>query len=164
LAIGAKNEGSNHDYGVEIAQWVSALEILAWPGQKHADIEAVLRLLTKYPIDSQLQRRRYSSRVKGKTRRLSALQRAYTYMYRARNRFLHGNPVSTSDLLTLTRGHRVGLPQLAALVYRAALVAYLDQRYPKTITNFAQARTRADELFDDHSYEQGLARLFGLEK
>jgi hypothetical protein len=164
-AIGAKNEGSLNEYGAQIALWVSAIEILAWPEKRNADLDSVLSLLDNDALDPRTRERRYKAKVKKKgTRRLSALQRGYMYLYRARNRFLHGNPVSAGTLLTLTRrGERVGLPRLAAAVYRAALVAYLDRRYRKQITTVEQLRTRADEMFEDHTYAEALSELFGYD-
>lgn len=163
LGVGAKNEGSIHDYGDEIAQWVSALEILAWPANKHANADHVLSLLSGYPLGPSLRVARYSAKVGGRTRRLTALQRACVYLNGARNNFLHGNPVAASQLLTLSRGKRVGLPRLAAIVYRAGLVSYLNQRYPKSIRDVTELRGRADEMFDDHAYEEGLASFFGVD-
>jgi hypothetical protein len=169
-AIGAKNEGSINEYGIQVALWVSAIEVLAWPDKQHADLESVLLLLDKAALDEQDRKRRYQATLKNprtrkkESRRVSALQRAYIYLYRARNRFLHGNPVSASTLLTLNRGERVGLPRVAAVVYRAALVAYLDSRYPKRITSIEELRERIGESAEDSTYGEALAELFGYKR
>lgn len=162
-SVGAKNEGSIQDYGLQIAHWVSAIEILAWTNRRHVNQEAVFALLAKYPAHRELRTRRFRAKVGKHPRRLNALQRAYTYMYRARNRFLHGNNVSGSSLMTMTRGHRAQLPLVCALVYRAALVAYLDTRYPKQVISFADLATRGNEIFDDHSYDEAFATQFRYE-
>jgi len=169
-AIGAKSEGSLSEYGTQVALWVSAIEILAWPDKRHADLESVLRLLDRDAVDKRDRQRRYRLKLKNpktkklETRRVSALQRAYIYLYRARNKFLHGNPVSTSTLLTLNRGERVGLPRLATVVYRAALVAYLDDRYPKRINTIKELRDRIGESFEDLTYGEALAEMFGYQQ
>lgn len=166
-AIGAKNEGSLNDYGIQVALWVSAIEILAWPDRRHADLESVLILLSRDTSKLRDSSPRYRIKLRNPlsrkvgTRSVSALQRAYIYLYRARNKFLHGNPVSTGTLLTLNRGERVGLPRLATVVYRAALVAYLDKRYPKVIGSIEEWEGRAQETFDDATYREALAQLIG---
>lgn len=162
-AIGAKNSGSIHDYGLQVAQWVSAIEILAWPSQRHANLEAVLALLAAYPTRREVRRKRYRAKVRGRPTYLSAPQRAYAYMYRARNRFLHGNNVSSASLMTLAHSKPAPIPRIAALVYRAALVAYLDQRYPKKIETLRELAERSDEMFDDSNYDEGFANVFGFE-
>lgn len=169
-AIGAKNEGSLNEYGIQVALWVSAIEILAWPDKRHADLETVLLLLDRDAVDGRGRERQYRIKLRNpktkklETRRVSALQRAYIYLYRARNKFLHGNPVNANSLLTLGRRVRIGLPQLAAIVYRAALVAYLDHRYPKRINSLDELRDRAGEMFEDHAYEMALGELFGYQR
>jgi hypothetical protein len=166
-AVGTKCEGSLNEYGIQVALWVSAIEILAWPNKRHADLESVLLLLNRDSIDERDRKLRYRIKIKNpktrkpEIRRVSALQRAYVYLYRARNQFLHGNPVRENSLLTLNRTERVGLPRLAAVVYRAALVAYLDPKYPKQIKNLEELRTRVEESFEDNTYGEALAELFG---
>jgi hypothetical protein len=161
-SVGAKNEASLHEYGTQIALWVSACEILAWPDRKRADIHAVLNLLDRYPGREQTRQKRFRAKVRGHTLRLSAPQRAYTYLYNARNAFLHGNPVSTNSMLTRSRSERQGLPRIAALVYRAALVAYLNQKY-RTEISYRALGVRSIEMFDHHSFEQAFANVFGYE-
>ena len=162
-AIGAKNEGSLAEYGIQVSLWVSAAEILAWPERKHADLEAVLALLRKYPSRPSSRKRRFRLRLRKKTVKLDALQRTYVQLNRARNAFLHGNPVGYGDMIVGRGEERMGLPRVAALVYRAALVAYLDRRYPKEICTMRELGERSDELFGDSAYEEALARLYGYE-
>lgn len=83
-AIGAKNEASLNEYGTQIALWVSACEILAWPTHSHADLEVVLSMLERYPARAITHRRRFRAKMQGKTTRLCAVHRAYTYLYKAR--------------------------------------------------------------------------------
>ena len=53
----------------------------------------------------------------------------YGELYRARNDFLHGNPVDDSTLRANKTGQRLFL--LAPLLYRMALTAFLQMRVPK---------------------------------
>lgn len=161
-AVGAKNEGSLHDYGVQLALWVSACEILAWPEQKRANLPAVLSLLGRYDGRPATMKKRYRKKVWGSIVRLSAPQRSYSYLYDARNDFLHGEPIGESTMLTLSRKKRVGLPRIAALVYRTALVAYLGKRYSKEIP-IRELQSRAIEIFAHHNFEEGFAEAFGYE-
>ena len=160
-AVGAKNEASLHEYGTQIALWVSACEILSWPERKRANLPAVLDLLARYAGRAQTTRKRFRSKVSGKSERLSAPQRAYTYLYNARNEFLHGNPVSVSTMMTRSRKQpAVGLPRIAALVYRTALVSYLSRRYSTEIP-VRQLAQRTIEMFDHSAFEEGFAEAFG---
>lgn len=161
-AVGAKNGGSLHDYGVQLALWVSACEILAWPEQKRANLPAVLSLLGRYNGRPATMKKRYSKKVWGNTVRLSAPQRSYSYLYDARNVFLHGEPVGENAMLTLSRKKRIGLPRIAALVYRTALVAYLGQRYSVEIP-MRDLQSRVVEMFAHHNFEEGFAEAFGYE-
>jgi hypothetical protein len=163
-AIGAKNQESVHDYGLQVAQWVSAIEILAWPAKQHANLERVLELLQKAPLHPRLRWRRYRTKLRRDKppRRMNALERGYTYLHRARNSFLHGNPVSYSSLLTRGRSP-APIPRIAAIVYRAALVSYLSERYPAEINTLEELFSRKSEIGLDMTYNGALAELFGID-
>lgn len=152
------NAGSIQDYGLQVAQWVSAIEILARPEKSKVSHEVVLRFLDSVPTRAAFAKRRYRARVKGTLTPLSLIGRAYTYLYHARNDFLHGNPVAESSLLTRTQKKQVALPLLAGLVYRVALVAYLSRRYPK-----APGLTNVTEIFEQHDFNEALGGMFGVE-
>lgn len=159
--IGSKNEASLNEYGTQLALWVSACEILAWPTDRHAHLDSVLAMLARYPAREATHKLRFRAKVRGKPMRLSAVQRAYTYLYKARNHFLHGNPVSSNMMFTLNRRERIALPRIAAIVYRAALVTYLDTRYKKELISLRDLKKRPMEIFDDHNYEEAFANIFG---
>jgi len=159
-AVGAKNEASLHEYGTQIALWVSACEILAWADRKRADLPAVLELLGRYPGRKATMRRRFRTTYRGQVFPSNAPQRAYTYLYAARNDFLHGNRVTTNAMFTSSGEKRVPLPRVAAVVYRTALASYLNVRYPIEISE-RQLRTRTIEMFDHRVFEQGFAEVFG---
>lgn len=158
--VGAKNEASIHEYGTQIALWVSACEILSWPERRRADLPAVLALLDKYQGRDETRRRRFTFTFRKSRLRLSAPQRAYAYLYRARNDFLHGNPVDINTMLTRHAKAPIGLPRIAAVVYRTALVAYLSKRYPTTLS-MKQLAADALELFDHYVYDDAFAEAFG---
>jgi len=164
-AVGAKNQGSIHDYGLQIALWVSAIEILAWPESRYANFDLVLQLLSRADIHPELRKRRYSAKLrkKGRPRKMDALERAYSYLYSARNAFLHGNTVSSAKLFTRSRKGQVAIPRIAATVYRAALVAYLDRRHPQVVSSLADLKARVGELFSSMPYDDALAEAFGIE-
>lgn len=161
-AVGAKNEGSVHDYGIQLALWVSACEILAWAEERRANLPAVLSLLARYNGRAATMKKRYRKKVWGKTMRLTAAQRSYSYLYDARNVFLHGEPVGENTMLTRSRTKRIGLPRIAALVYRSALVAYLAKRYSVEIQT-KDLQSRAIEMFAHHDFEEGFAEAFGYD-
>jgi hypothetical protein len=162
-SVGAKNEGSIHDNGLQVALWVSAIEILAWPKERHASFSRVLSLLREAPVHRALRVRRYRVKMKSKQKplRVNALERAYTYLYLARNRFLHGNPVSPSLLFTRSRTAPAAIPRIAAVVYRSALAAYLNQRYPVVSRTLEEEAVRPNETFSHHGYSRALAESFG---
>ena len=164
--VSARNEASLTDYGTQIALWVSAIEILAWPAQKHASRESVLKMLADPALGPKATRRRFRVALKGKKktewRLVSGLQRACLAMYAARNDFLHGNPVGPSTLALKRGGVSAPLPRIAALVYRAALVAYLDSIYAKQWTTLADFDTRFLETLQDESYDKALDEVFGV--
>jgi hypothetical protein len=62
---------------------------------------------------------------------------AYLYweIYRARNDFLHGNPVSRERLFPFKNDKRPPLPHLAPLIYKTALLGFLErfQFQPKEV-------------------------------
>jgi hypothetical protein len=152
------NEGSIQDYGLQVAQWVSAIEILARPEKSKVSHEGVIRFLDAVPTRLTFAKRRYRARVKGKLTPLSLIGRAYTYLYHARNDFLHGNPVAASTLLTRTKKKQVALPLIAGLVFRVALVAFLSRRYPK-----AESLRNVTEFFEQYEFDQALGEVFGIE-
>jgi hypothetical protein len=64
-------------------------------------------------------------------------------------------------MFTLNRRERIALPRIAAIVYRAALVTYLDERYKKDLVSLKDVKERPMEMFDDHNYEEAFANVFG---
>jgi hypothetical protein len=156
----AKNQGSLSDYGTQMALWVSAIEILAWPEDRRADFGKVHRLLGRYQWASDvLNRARYQFTWGGNPIKCNAVQRAYGYMYRARNRFLHGETVTAQTLVPRRLRRAIPLPQLAAIVYRTALAAFLEKRIEPERPD---AGSFGKEFVDEMMYSQAIKRGFGL--
>lgn len=182
LSAALKHQESVHDYGLQLGLWVSAVEILAWratPGTTsagRADLSAALDLLGEFQWLGEALRREQAVPVRKKeTRTLNAVQLLYWHIYRARNDFMHGNPVSAETFFT----HRAegshddsasdpdsepprSLLNLAAVVYRTALVAFLNRRYPRPKdddeTGYASlSRT----VFDDWDYSRAVEAGIG---
>ena len=165
-AVGARHDASLNDYGTQIALWISAIEILAWPANRNVNRDIVLEYLASPVLGPRALRRRFRVTMKVKQRRevrsLTALQRAYYAMYKARNDFLHGNPVGIATLLVRRRHVTSFLPRIAALVYRAALVVYLDRAHRKQCTTIAEIGSRILEAHQDSAYEEAIDQVFGL--
>jgi hypothetical protein len=131
-AMPMSNERSIHDYGTAIALWVSAFEILAHPvasgGTGKADFEKVKELLEKHVWSRpELRECKHVVIYGGNKHDANLVVNLYWQLYRARNDFLHGNPVSREHLFPFGNDKRPPLPHLAPLVYKAALLGYLDR-------------------------------------
>ncbi len=126
-SIPAGADATNYDYGRSLALWVSAFEILAHPGGSgKADLLKVYDLLEKAPYES----RKVSDAVHRAyhSRKQSAPSRSlpcwlYGEIYKARNDFLHGNPLPLDRLLIQASGRH--LLNYAPPLYRVALSAAL---------------------------------------
>jgi len=163
-SIATKNQGSLYEYGLQMALWVSAFEILVWPRSDHAGLEEVVELIGEYNwSDPQLAAASYTHTRRGQSLELNAAQQAYTLVYRARNRFLHGEPVDPQDLLPEAHRETVShLPRLAGVLYRVALSQHLGPHYELS-ENEEPLDQLAHELFSDWEYERALLRAFGIE-
>jgi hypothetical protein len=123
-----------HDMGVGIALWVSALEILSHPRTQWATLQTVLNLLDRaWWLDPRLGARRYRHRQgKNKTVSVNLAAKLYCELYRARNDFLHGNPVTHHRLFPSKRAGGPMLLHCGPLIYRAALLAFLGYSRPQS--------------------------------
>lgn len=150
LAMPAARGATFFDYGRQCALWISAFEILAHhdSGRNRADLSAVLDLLTKKPLwFRKLNARRYTIRHQNRSRRVGLPGKLYAQLYKVRNDFLHGNPVSVRTLLL--RDSRRFIGDFAPLLYRCALRNYLDLRFvPDDEPDGAGAQQ------DVHDYEE----------
>ena len=126
-----------HDAGVGIALWVSALEILSHPHPRKgkASLETVLNLLAGADwITPELRTAKYTVTVKkGLTMRVNYIRKLYAELYRARNDFLHGNPVRAGNLFPAKEQSHPLLLHCAPLIYRAAIASFLGIRQPEIL-------------------------------
>lgn len=121
---------SINDVGTRIGLWVSAFEVLFHPGHrgrvnKHL-VQTELSRFTFYQPN--LRRRSYSYNWNGK-HRTNFAGMIYDDMYRARNDFMHGNPVRVQDL-RLRRARRFPpLLDVAPILYNIGLRAYTKSMF-----------------------------------
>jgi len=144
LPKGSDNE--LFDLGIQLSLWVSAHECLAHPGRRQSvNLEAVWTLLSRRVWGSRKLRRksRWVRRL-GKTPPLNYVQKLYFQMYRARNAFLHGNPVGANQIfLGTTRSDSLFI-KVAPLVFQSALEASFGQ--PRRPRRRSLAESIADSL------------------
>jgi hypothetical protein len=109
--------GTFYDQGRLVALWVSAFEILAHPGgDKEVGLSQVHAVLAG----------RHSSAKRNPLERSDRKlrQSIYEKLYRARNDYLHGNPVTDNRLML--PGGQWDLTQYAAPLYRLMLTEFLE--------------------------------------
>lgn len=143
-AIPGGVDATTYDYGRSLALWVSAFEILAHPGGSgKADLLKVYDLLEMVPYElrkvSDAVHAAYHNRNKqpASTRNLACW--LYGEIYKARNDFLHGNPLPPDRLLIKASGRH--LLSYAPPLYRVALSAALGVKWtrPRPPTTDAEA-------------------------
>lgn len=134
-SMAQRNAGSLNEYGMQVSLWVTALEVLArTPGERSSQ-KKVLNLLDAYPCeDRRLRHRRYRLRFRDRNSRVrfepgTVTQKLCNSLYEARHRFVHGDHVGIRELVPRIGSTRISTPRAAALVYRAALVARLSERF-----------------------------------
>ena len=118
-----RNQGTIHDYGANIALWISAFEILTHPGNEYVNLKKTLDFLGDINFKTKkLNHKRYNG---PKNERLNLVQKTYFEMHIARNKFLHGNPVNTSDLFPGRKPKCNPLIVLAPVLFKCALYHFL---------------------------------------
>lgn len=156
-----KNQGSLHDYGVMVALWVSALEVLAHPGKGNVTPEHVINLIGSYQWSGRmLNGPWYDVFVnKGEYIKGKFVQAAYRHLYDFRSKFLHGDRVTERLIRPFPRRRWISVIDVAPFLYRTALVETLRQEFPlPTETNGISAAI-GYELFDHEDYETALERI-----
>jgi hypothetical protein len=124
-----------YDLGRIAALWVSAFEVLAHPRTYSSGLRYVYPLLERVSyLDRKVRRRKYvayagSAKKPWPHRPLPCW--LYGRLYRGRNAFLHGNPVSPKTLQP--RDLKVSLFWLAPSLYRLALTGALNLAFPKQL-------------------------------
>ncbi|WP_048601803.1 hypothetical protein [Rubeoparvulum massiliense] len=130
-SVPLKNQANLFDYGLYLSIWVSAMEILVHPKKRTASQEQVLRLLGSFSWnDSRLNQEKFEIVLNREYQYVNLIQKLYKEIYRARGYFLHGNPVKEESLYPFGNTKYPDLWSLAPLVYRTALLAYLQELHP----------------------------------
>jgi hypothetical protein len=128
-------DATEYDAGRAAALWVSAFEILVHDG-KRADFGRVLSQLAQVEwITPKLTIQDREVTYKKKTIQTNLAGTIYWHLYNARNKFIHGDPV-TIDTLMLEKC-RKQVQWFAAPLFRLALTAFLDLRSPQKWTDAA---------------------------
>ena len=160
-SVGAKNQGSLHDYGVQVALWVSAIEILAWPTKNYANAQYVVDFLNDATLPPALKTQRFTATVGKRTvTNLNVYQYAYSELNNSRDDFLHGNPVSINNLIATSGTFRIRLPVVASLVYRAVLETFLRANYPRDPDSWEDDLLLIEERISDWLYDTAWRELF----
>jgi len=120
-----------HDFGTSLVLWVSGFEILKRNRNDRASLPKVLELLGNWEWgERSLRHRKYRVRHRGKTYSVNFVQKLYSHLYFARCAFVHGNPVTPTNLFAGS-GRAVALVGAAPLLYRVALLSYIDPPAPR---------------------------------
>lgn len=142
-AIGSRH-ASIQDVGVSMALWVSAFETLGHPRKGGSGLGTVLNMLAQAEWNHPaLRAKRFTRKHKGGSERLNLIQKLYLELHRARNDFLHGNPVTKYRLYPMKRVDGPALLQIAPLIFRAALMVFLPFRNPRPPKNDIPAQVDA---------------------
>jgi hypothetical protein len=135
-----------YDIGRQVSLWVSAFEILS-PAKSSAFNKVYDNLKTVEYGLSALNTTIYEAHG-FKTTQTKDILPCWIYgeLYKARNDFLHGNPV-TAERLTVRPSQR-SLYIYAAPLYRLALTGFLDLRFKRTIPSEDDTTALASYLTD----------------
>lgn len=134
-----------YDFGVSIALWISAFEILAHPGRSSkSDLSAVLNLLSKARFrDAAVRRQRKIKNPKNPNQTGNAAEFLYWRSYKSRNAFLHGNPVTDHDVLYKNRSRHSLLTSVAPILFTVALLCHFDRFATPPTRKIVRRRIRA---------------------
>ena len=137
-----------HDVGVGIGLWVSAFEVLSRFNQSRANLWSVVDLLGEAEmIDGELDRRRYRlSYGKRLKQKINLVQKLYPQLYRARNNFLHGNPVEQGSVYPFGNTKGPSLLDCAPLIYRAALHGFFRSYLSSDRLEAMRGKSRSEKL------------------
>jgi len=120
-----KNSLWFYDFGVSVALWISAFEILAHPGPSgKSDLTTVLDLLSKIRFSGSTTKRRRRFRFRGRVQNGNAAEYLYWRLYDSRNAFLHGNPATVHTALYKSRKRHSLLTSVAPVLYALALLCH----------------------------------------
>lgn len=126
---------SFNDIGTRIGLWVSAFEVLFHPGTGSVNKRIVQNALQQVALAEPRLRHNTYTCTWGRppqTFRISFPGFVYDELYRARNAFMHGNPVTFRDVLLRRSRRYPPLLAIAPVLYNLALRAVLLPSFPIT--------------------------------
>jgi hypothetical protein len=157
---------THYALGRSVGLWISAFEILAHPGENgdvgYRNIYGLLNDVEWRDQDLNTQSHAaYAGRNKTALNSLPCW--IYGELFRARNDFLHGNPVALDRLVVQSSGQN--LYNFAAPLYRACLTAFLGlKKYGPTAQSSESIANsiswRVDFNHDQSLIERALMRVF----
>lgn len=157
-----------HEIGVNVALWVSAFEVLSHPGTTtgSANLGTVWDQIGAASWnDARLSAATYPVVYpKNNPRNINVAQCFYHQLYKARNAYLHGNPVTRAELHVGGVESNPPLLHVAPLVFRAALEGHVAADAsipPATPPNAGEELLRYSAC---RKYEQAIAKCAGLPK
>lgn len=123
MQIPGSSDTGLYDYGRLFGLWVSAFEILAHPRVQKSNAREVYKLLERVSWEEKAcKAKRFVANSGGKQRRPLACW-LYGEIYKARNAFFHGNPVTPKT--TKLKSGKYPLFHYPASLYRLALTGFL---------------------------------------
>ncbi|WP_437990884.1 hypothetical protein [Sorangium sp. So ce145] len=151
---------SAYEHGARVALWVSACEILANSASGRANLGTVLDLLGKAKWnDRKVGHRRYVVEYpRNNRRRVSFVGKLYRELYVARNDFLHGNPVQVDRLFPFKDKEKPFLNLLAPLVYKVAVMCYVDELRDKRRRD-AKVKQDLADLWEQGTLEEAFLKV-----
>ena len=144
------------DLGRSIGLWVSAFEILTHTGKAKVSLWDVYELIGRAPWRKKKTRKLLYTPYSSKTKRNLACW-IYGEIHKARNNFLHGNPVNRKSLTV--KGSKRNLFLYAAPLYRMALTGFLPIPDAKSIPGTEWSRERYDIIANQSDVEEALSTV-----
>lgn len=155
--------------GLSTVPWTTAIEVLAAPGAGYVRKSDCTQLIGRHEFHDQRLRHRnhWVKRNRQGSRRchMTLPQRVYLRLHDARSKFVHGDRVSVKLLLT-DGDDAPPLLSLASTIYRTALMAYLEEHWPRRVTALHETSSVAEllrhHLREGHDvYEDHLLNAIG---
>ena len=142
---------SVNDVGTRIGLWISAFEILFHPGRDQQVNKRVVQMaLQQIPfLKPALRSLRYTVWDRRVRHQATLAEALYDDLYRARNRFFHGEAVTASDLHYRRSTNYLNLIDIAPVLYNGALLSFLRNRIrggPETAAAIAAGKDIAGAM------------------
>ena len=149
--------------GLSVVPWVTAIEVLAAPEARRVEKWDCTRLIGRHEFsDPRLRWKVFWVKPGQRRRQMTLAQKLFLRLYEARNKFVHGRKVSAE--LLLTKGEEAPpLLSLASTIYRTALMAYLEEDWPRQAVSSPETTSWAESyrqhVRDHHAvYENHLLK------